>query len=135
MRIWINCSRKRIDGYDELIRINNREFNQFWTRMTRFTFNLHSASFELMEVPGGDEMKAFILSEGKALIIKIRCNEPNVYFDRYGSCLPVIQSIRIYEEGKMVMVDLEGYAHIECSHVIAKVEEMNPAEEKAVVFI
>ena len=74
MRIWINCSRKRIDGYDELIKINNREFNRFWTRITRFTFNLHSASFELMEVPGGDEMKAFILSDGKALIIKIRCN-------------------------------------------------------------
>lgn len=135
MKLRINCSRKRIKGYDELIRINNRDFNRFCTRMTRFTFNLHSASFELMEVPGGEDLKSFFLSDGKTLVVKIRCNDPDVYFDRYGSCLPVIQSIDIYEEGKNVIIDLEGYAHIKCSYIVARVEEINPAEVKAVAYL
>lgn len=135
MKVQINCPRKRINGYQELIEINNREFNQFWTRMTRFTFNLHSASFELVESPSGDDMKAFIFSDEKILVVKIRCNNPSVRFDRYGSCLPVIESIGIYEEGKNVIVDLEGYAQIVCSHVVARVEEINPAELKTVVII
>lgn len=135
MKIQINCSPKRISGYQELIRINNREFNQFSTRITRFTFNLHSASFELVEVPGGDEMKALVLSDEKTLVVKIRCNNPSVHFDRYGWCLPVIRSIGIYAEGKSVIVDLEGYAQIECSHVIAKVEELDPKEVKTVLFM
>lgn len=135
MRFRINCPPRRIKGYNELIKINNREFNQFWTRMTRFTFNLHSASFELAEVPAGDEVRAFILSEVKTLVVKIRCVDPIVSFDRYGFCLPVIQTIDIYEEGKNVIVDLEGYAHIVCSHIIARVEEINPAEVKAVAYL
>ncbi len=135
MRIHVNCSPKKIDGYNELMKISNREFHQFWTRMTRFTFNLHSASFELMEVPGGDEMRAFILAGEKTIVVKIRCDSPSVYFDRYGSCLPTIHNIDIYDEGKNVIVDLEGYAHIVCSHVKARVEELDPAELKTVVFI
>ena len=135
MRIHIICSPKRISGYHELIKINNREFNRFSTRMTRFTFNLRSASFELVEVPGGDEMKAFIFSDEKMLVIKIRCINPSVRFDRYGSCLPFIHSICIFEEDKNVIVNLEGYAQIECSHVVARVEELDPKEANAIVFL
>ena len=135
MQIRVNCSPKKIDGYNELIKLNNRVFNRFWTRITRFTFNLHSASFELTEVPGGDEMRAFILKGEKSLVIKIRCDYPSVYFDRYGSCLPTIQNIDIYEEGKNVIVDLEGYAHIVCSHIKARVEELSTEEMKLAVFI
>lgn len=135
MKLRINCSPKKIDGYHELMGINNREFNRLCTRMTRFTFNLHSASFELIEVPGGDEMRAIILKGEKSLVVKIRCDYPFVYFDRYGSCLPTIQNIDIYEEGKNVIVELEGYAHIVCSHIKARVEEIDPEEMKTAVFI
>ena len=119
----------------EFFRINNRDFNQFSTRMTRFTFNLRSASFELVELPGGDDMKKFIFSDEKMLVVKIRCCNPSVHFDHYGWCLPVIHSIGIFEEDKNVIVNLDGYARIECSHVVARVEELDPKEAKAIVFM
>ena len=132
MTIELYCNPDCVDGYKELLQLSYRGLNNFYTRMTRFTFNLRSASFELVELADGDELRAILFSEQQFNVLKIRCNNPVVSFYEFGSCLPVIRSIRIYDEDKRVVVDLEGYVRICCSKVIARVEQIEPKDAKLI---
>ena len=130
MRFVVDCSPKRIDGYDQLIKLNNREINPFCARMTRFTFNLHSVSFELVEIPWSENGSASLynrlppeLLQKNARIIKVRCSTATVSFSDLAHCLPQFNNIIFYEANDMLYVELEYYARISCYKAIVRVGE------------
>jgi hypothetical protein len=130
MKFIVDCSPKRIDGYHDLIKLNNREINPFCARMTRFTFNLHSVSFELVEVPWSENGLASVLRRyppellhENARVVKVRCVAATVFFSDFAHCLPQFNDIYFYEANDSLYVELENYARIHCNKAIVRVEE------------
>ena len=96
--------------------------------MVRFTYNLSSASFTLIEREDmyvSYNRASWVISPRH--IIKIRCSEPTVKYEDYGSCCPGISGLHIYsgDEGKL-NVYIENYATIICEKIVARVEEYSP---------
>ena len=57
----------------------------------------------------------------------MKCSEPTVRYEDYGSCSPGISGLHIYSgsEGKL-NVYIENYATIICDKIVARVEEYSP---------
>ena len=97
--------------------------------ISRFSFNLHSLSFVLVEAP-----TEWGMAQGRdtVRIVKVRCIDPIVDLVSYARCLPRIGRLTFDASPDDAYVDLDGFAHIRCKRVIVKVETekaISPAKE------
>ena len=118
----------RLVGVDALtqMRLYPEETVSF---ISRFSFNLKSVSFVLVEAPTEWGMKQ---GRDTVRIVKVRCINPRVDFIHYSHCMMRIDRLTFDTSPEDAYVDLEGFAHIRCEKVIVKVETENaisPAKE------
>ena len=128
MEIHAITKSSRFEGLDGLTQMRLYP-EETLTRLVRFTFNLKSVSFILVEMP-----TEFGLRQGRdtARIIKVRCIHPVVEFIHYARCLPRIGRLTFDATPDDAYVDLDGFAHIRCEKVIVKEETekvLSPAKE------
>ena len=93
------------------------------TRIVRFSFNVHSLSFVLVERP-----TEYGIQRGRntVRVIKVRCVEPRVEFRNIIYCNTVINYLYFDESSiDRVLVALEDYAVITCKKTIVKEEWIN----------
>ena len=108
----------RIEGLNSLSQ--KRLFpEETTTRLIRFSFNLRSVSFVLVEAP-----TEWGLSRGRDTmrIVKVRCINPIVEFISYARCLPQIGRLTFDASPNEAYVDVDGFAHIRCEKVIVNEE-------------
>lgn len=122
MRIEVQGTGKRIKGIEAIQKLSKREFLDVFTSMTRFTFNLQSVSFVIMEdiTPRGRW-----LGEKTVILLKVRCNHPTVEFKNPMRCEPGMSEIAFIESSNGVEVFLDDKVSIHCSDVVARVEEVD----------
>ena len=118
----------RLEGVDTLtqMRLFPEETVSF---ISRFSFNLKSVSFVLVEAP-----TEWGMTQGRdtVRIVKVRCINPRVDFIHYSHCMMRIDRLTFDASPDDAYVDLEGFAHIRCEKVIVKVEtekSVFPAKE------
>lgn len=100
---------------------------EFTTRMTRFTFNRCSVSFELIGIPKEPPEYG---ARPKARVVRIRCDNAQVHFFHEGACMPSISTVVTEELTKGLHVVLEDYATIHCTNMLVRVDDVDLFELK-----
>lgn len=129
MEITFDGSSKFFDVADNMSRLFPEES---YVIMERFTFNLYSLSFVLVERP-----TEFGLRQGRdfARIMKVRCNHPKVEFMDFGFCMPRITHLGLHESLNSAIVELDNYARITGDKVIVKTETIKLHELKRAIAL
>ena len=130
MKLIVNCSPSRIQGYKILTQLSDREVSPLYAVLTRFTVNLQSVSFVLVEDPWAVtrlDSASLDQLEKSARIVKIRCMFPSVTFYESVYCQSQISTIT-FEGDNYLHIELEGFAHIHCLYALVKIEVFSDSD-------